>query len=192
MDLSRPILLFQVLGGVWLAFELVLALRRRADPRRDKNADAGTAWKVWLTIGLSLSATIVTLGLPVPRLPAPIEVRLWTGCTLLALGLIIRWRAVRTLGRMFTVNVAIREGHELVEDGLYRWLRHPSYTGVFVLLVGWGIGFGNWLSLALAVVGPTIVLVHRIKVEERALAEAFPDRYPAYAARTSRVIPWVY
>src|SRR5437773_11448726 len=59
------------------------------------------------------------------------------GLVLFVAGLILRWWAIITLGRFFTVDVAIEKDHELVERGPFRWVRHPSYTGVMVAFGGW-------------------------------------------------------
>ncbi|HKQ60542.1 MAG TPA: isoprenylcysteine carboxylmethyltransferase family protein [Candidatus Polarisedimenticolaceae bacterium] len=111
---------------------------------------------------------------------------------LLAGGLILRWWAILVLGRWFTVDVAIQEGHELVTRGPYRWLRHPSYTGAFVAFVGMSLTFANSLA-AVAFVAPILAaLIARIHVEERALAAQFGTAWREHAARTWRLVPGVW
>src|SRR5262245_52177059 len=94
--------------------------------------------------------------------------------------------------RFFTVDVAIHEGNELVTRGPCRCLRHPSYTGALLTTFGLGLTFGNWLALAAFVVPLAAALLARIHVEERALAEQFGDTWRAHAARTWRLVPFVW
>jgi protein-S-isoprenylcysteine O-methyltransferase Ste14 len=108
------------------------------------------------------------------------------------LGVGLRQWAVWTLGRFFTVEVRVAPDQTVVDDGPYRWVRHPSYTGLLLSLVGLGLALGNWLSvLALAIV-PSVGLVIRIRVEERELLVALGDPYREYAARHRRLVPGVW
>jgi protein-S-isoprenylcysteine O-methyltransferase Ste14 len=114
------------------------------------------------------------------------------GVALIVLGLAIRWTAVVTLWRYFTVDVSIRRDHRVIQHGIYRIIRHPAYLGSLISFIGLGVTFMNWLSLAAIVIGTLIVFSYRIAVEERALVTALGDEYRAYAARTKRLIPGVF
>ena len=100
--------------------------------------------------------------------------------------------AMLELGRFFTVTVTIQENHRLVDTGPYRVLRHPSYTGLLVALVGLGIALDNWLSLLALSALPLVGVLLRIRAEEAALSNALGERYARYAARTDRLIPGVW
>jgi phospholipid methyltransferase len=63
----------------------------------------------------------------------------------------------------------------VVEDGPYRWVRHPSYTGLILTFVGFGLALGNWAALAVVAVVPTAGLVYRMRVEERALLDGLGE-----------------
>ncbi len=71
-------------------------------------------------------------------------------------------------------------------------MRHPSYTGLAISFLGFGISVGNWISLLLAIVPTTAMLLYRIKIEEAVLSEMFGDEYENYCANTKRLIPFVY
>jgi protein-S-isoprenylcysteine O-methyltransferase Ste14 len=95
------------------------------------------------------------------------------------------------LGRRFSGLVAIQPGHRLVTGGMYRVIRHPSYLGLFVNALGWGLAFRAGVGVLIAVLMLLVVLA-RIAAEERLLQETFGAEYDAYRARTWRLIPYVY
>ena len=103
----------------------------------------------------------------------------------------MRIAPVFILGRRFSGLVAIQPEHRLVTNGLYGVIRHPSYLGLFVLVLGWGCVFRSGLGVAIAVL-MLIVLLARIEAEERLLSETFGAEYDAYRARTWRLVPYVY
>ena len=126
--------------------------------------------------------------LPLPFAP---EAQDLLALVLILSGMAIRWASILTLGRLFTVNVAIHAEHRLVESGPYRFVRHPSYTGLILAFLGVGVSFGDGLSIAAILVPTTLAVWNRILKEEGALRKAFGDSYDAYAARTKRLIPGV-
>jgi protein-S-isoprenylcysteine O-methyltransferase Ste14 len=120
----------------------------------------------------------------------------WTifviGLAIMALGIALRQWAVLTLGAFFTVRVQVRSSQTVVDTGPYRWVRHPSYTAIIMSFVGIGVALENWLSLAVLVVVPTIGLVIRIRVEERALLDALGEPYREFSRSRARLIPKVW
>jgi protein-S-isoprenylcysteine O-methyltransferase Ste14 len=116
----------------------------------------------------------------------------WVGIALILIGIVIRAAAILTLRRYFTVQVTIQDSHELIDRGLYRFIRHPSYTGALISFIGLGFAFGSWLSLAIIAVAALIGFGYRIRVEEQALIGHFGDRYRDYASRTKRLVPGIY
>jgi protein-S-isoprenylcysteine O-methyltransferase Ste14 len=90
------------------------------------------------------------------------------------------------------VDVVIEKDHELVQRGPFRWVRHPSYTGVLVAFTGWAITLGNWVAMGLVLVPIFVAFLRRMNVEERALADALGERYRAYMRGTKRLVPGVY
>src|SRR5436190_5233503 len=96
---------------------------------------------------------------------------------LFAMGLAIRWWAIVILGRFFTVDVVIEKDHELVERGPFRWVRHPSYTGVLLAFLGWAMTLWNWIAMAVVLVPILVAFLRRMNVEEAALRGALGERY---------------
>jgi protein-S-isoprenylcysteine O-methyltransferase Ste14 len=114
------------------------------------------------------------------------------GLILMVVGIALRQWAVAVLGRFFTVDVRVHPGQAVVEDGPYRWVRHPAYTGLVVLFVGIGLALGNSAALAVLIVVPTVGLVVRIRVEERALLDGLGEPYRRFAATRPRLFPGVW
>ena len=95
------------------------------------------------------------------------------------------------LGRLFSVQVEVQEGHRLVTDGPFRLVRHPRYAGILLFLSGIALVFRSWLALAL-VVPVLAVLLWRIADEEALLRETFGPEWDAYAGRTRRLVPFAW
>jgi protein-S-isoprenylcysteine O-methyltransferase Ste14 len=115
----------------------------------------------------------------------------WLGFLLYTVGGILRLAPVFVLGRRFSGLVAIQPEHRLVTSGLYGIIRHPSYLGLFVLALGWGLAFRSGVGVLIAVL-MLIVVLARIQAEERLLSESFGAEYDAYRARTWRLVPYIY
>ena len=115
----------------------------------------------------------------------------YVGLTLFVLGLVLRLAPVFALGRRFSGLVAIQEGHRLKTDGLYRFVRHPSYAGLLLSCAGFVLIFRCWLGL-LVVTGILLVLLARIRAEEALLLDTFGEEYAAYRRHTWRLVPWLY
>jgi protein-S-isoprenylcysteine O-methyltransferase Ste14 len=115
----------------------------------------------------------------------------WAGVLLFAIGGALRLWPVFALGRRFSGLVAIQPGHELVTTGPYAKIRHPSYLGLLILLVGWALVFRSGVGLALAALTLPPLLA-RIEAEEALLSAHFGAAYDAYRARTARLVPGLY
>jgi protein-S-isoprenylcysteine O-methyltransferase len=180
-----------LLGGIFGASELALSLWRRAGADTTSH-DRHSLWLLWAVI-LAAIAGATTLSHALPEASWPAAPRVYAaGVAIFALGLMFRWYAILHLGRWFTVNVAIAKDQTLVQDGPYRHVRHPSYSGALIAFLGYGLCLGNAASLALLLGAVGAVFAWRIRVEERALAGAFGDRWTGYAQGTSRLIPGLY
>ena len=115
----------------------------------------------------------------------------WLGVFLYVAGGALRIWPIFVLGRRFSGLVAIQPGHELVTDGIYRIIRHPSYLGMFILMFGWALSFRSGIGIILtALMIPPIL--SRIRSEENLLREQFGEQYDVYCRRTARLIPGIY
>jgi protein-S-isoprenylcysteine O-methyltransferase Ste14 len=115
----------------------------------------------------------------------------WCGVILFAIGGTVRIWPVFVLGKRFSGLVAIQPGHTLVTTGIYGFIRHPSYLGLLLTLLGWALAFRSGVGLLLAAVMAPPLLA-RIKSEEKLLRSEFGPGFDSYCARTSRLIPGIY
>lgn len=184
------VLVFAALGLMWCLSELWIGLRHRA---ADRSRDGGTLAKLVLVIGGGVGVALLVSAWSPGRVPPPWQpALLWCGCALMLAGMLFRWWAVHVLARHFTVDVAIAADHELVRRGPYRYLRHPSYTGLLATFAGFLCALGSWLAPLVVVVPLWLALRQRIRVEEAALSAAFPLDWPAYARATRRLLPGIW
>lgn len=188
----RMEMLGKLLVGVWIATEVLVLAGTRTRRGEGEISDRGSLKVLWVVILCSM-AFGTTLGArygPATFEAGPWLGRVWVG--MMALGLAIRWTAIYTLGRAFSANVAIRATQTLNRAGLFRYVRHPSYTGMMVIFVAMGMATRHWLGLGLVVVPPMAALRYRMQVEEAALRGAFGAEYVEYSRRTKRLIPGIY
>jgi protein-S-isoprenylcysteine O-methyltransferase Ste14 len=119
------------------------------------------------------------------------EVTRWVGVFLFAIGGTLRLWPVFILGNRFSGLVAIQPGHRLVTTGIYSAIRHPSYLGLLVSSLGWGLAFRSGVGVLLTLLF-IVPVVGRMRAEENLLRTQFGAEYDTYRARTSRLIPGVY
>jgi protein-S-isoprenylcysteine O-methyltransferase Ste14 len=116
----------------------------------------------------------------------------WAGLVLAVAALIMFRRTHRSLGRNWSVSLDVREGHQLVTDGIYRKVRHPMYSAFWLWAVAQALLLPNWVAGFSGLLGFGILFFGRVGREEGLMLETFGDRYREYMARTSRVIPWIF
>ena len=115
----------------------------------------------------------------------------WIGIALYAGGGVLRLWPVFVLGQRFSGLVAIQPGHILETRGIYGVIRNPSYLGLVVMMLGWGLAFRAAVGVLLTVL-MLVPLVARIRAEEQLLREYFGAEYDAYFTRTWRMVPGIY
>ncbi len=180
-----------IMAALWGASEVVLGVVTRAKGEAQVR-DRGSRAVLWTVILVSLFAGEVIARLPATRVSVrtlPFEI---TGGVLLVCGLVIRWVAIITLGRFFTSNVAIHPGQQLIRAGIYRFVRHPSYSGLLLAFYGLGFACANWFSLLVIAAPITAAVLYRIHVEEAALCEVFGQEYANYRHSTASLFPGLH
>lgn len=116
----------------------------------------------------------------------------YLGLIVTAIGGYIRLATIFELGHRFSVFVARQSAHQLRITGFYRFVRHPSYLGALLAMIGWALVFRSLIGLLL-VVAIIFPLVARIRAEEQFLVREFGDQYRTYQQRTRwRILPLLY
>jgi protein-S-isoprenylcysteine O-methyltransferase Ste14 len=176
----------------WLVSELVIGVRHIPRSRGDLRQDR---WSGPVLLGGVLIAVLVGARLAA-RLPGATittgrPVLFTLGVALALAGVAFRQYAVATLGRFFTTRVMTQPGQTVIETGPYRYVRHPSYSGMLLTVLGVLLCSTDWLSLACFVLALPGV-AYRIKVEEGALVQALGEPYRDYMRRTPRLVPYLF
>lgn len=179
--------LFILLLAVWVVKEGVNHLvGKGARLGQTRPADGGSYWLLITAAALSLMLALGSRAIEAALLPLWLR---YSGLGLMVAGLILRQWAVFTLGRHFSVVVAIEDDHQLIQSGPYRWLRHPAYTGGLLAALGMQLVMGNGWTLLLSMLLLLLAFAYRIRIEERALLAHFGETYRAYQQSTWRLLP---
>lgn len=187
---SQSKIAFAALFSIYWISEIFVGRRMRAG-HQDRTDDRGSLRLLAIVFPLCWWLGIAIIW-AVPQASIRSGAIFAAGLFIMVAGQLLRWWSIATLGRLFTINVAIRDGHQLVESGPYHYVRHPSYTAILLFCLGAGLCFGNVLSLVALIVPTTVALLNRIRVEEDVLQSGLGDVYRNYMARTKRLIPGLY
>jgi protein-S-isoprenylcysteine O-methyltransferase Ste14 len=189
MDIKlKLIFAFTILYGL---FELYMGISNRKGRSIEKSGDRLSIWM--LTIGISvgywLSFMIGSTHIG--------RIYHWNtffiiGSVIEVMGLVIRVRAITTLKQHFTYTVTKIENHELIEKGLYKYIRHPGYLGQLIIFLGISLTISNWLSVIGMIVPVFIGYLYRINTEEKFMVKQMGEKYIEYQKRTNRLIPLIY
>jgi protein-S-isoprenylcysteine O-methyltransferase len=179
---------------VLLGWEVVEWRQQRREVRAaaDVDRDRGSGRLIIVVTWIAIPAAVALAHVDVARIPGGRWLVFGVGFALLVVGIALRQWAIHVLGRHFRRRVTIQAGHEVVRRRPYRVLRHPAYAGSLVAVLGIGVAFGSWPSLALCFVPIAAAVVHRIRIEEAALEAALGDPYREYERVTSRLIPGIW
>jgi protein-S-isoprenylcysteine O-methyltransferase Ste14 len=176
----------------WIAPEVIAwSVKRSADA--SKTRDQGSLNLIvllwWTGMGMDFVLSIL---LPQAAIPWKRTIVFCVGIGLMLAGVALRWYSASILGKYFTFDVAIQSGQTLVEAGPYRYVRHPSYSGALLSLLGFGMAIGNWAGLLAVLFCLASAYAYRIPIEEAALAAALGEPYKQYVRRTWRLVPFLF
>lgn len=113
----------------------------------------------------------------------------YIGIALMLAGIAFRQWAIAVLGRYFSGVIGVQTEQTVVEAGPYRFIRHPSYTGVLIFVAGMGLAVQSWAAILVDITIFGIVYGYRMFVEEKVLINELGNSYVEYMKRTKRVIP---
>jgi protein-S-isoprenylcysteine O-methyltransferase Ste14 len=185
-------ILFWGTYALWIVLETIGSRTKRSgDPSkaRDRGSFRLIMLLLWLALGLDFALSFL---LPQATILWKRTSLFFIGITLMLAGMAFRFYAMSVLGRFFTYDVAIHAGQTVIEVGPYRYIRHPSYTGALITLLGLGLALGNWAGLVALLTCMGAAYTYRISVEEAALVTALGEPYTQYMRRTRRLVPFLF
>jgi protein-S-isoprenylcysteine O-methyltransferase Ste14 len=187
---TLPHSLFALSCVYWGLLEAWVWFRERGSVKQTQDRNSRILLVAFIGGGI-YAATLITSRTSFV-LPGTVGLHLLIGAILIVFGTTFRLWSILTLGRFFRTTVMIQQHHEVITSGPYRYLRHPSYTGILVNALGIGIGLGNWLALVTVMVLVFVGLYQRIRVEEQVLSTALGQEYQTYMTRTKRLLPFIF
>lgn len=183
--------LFTLIYIIWISSEIFINRFMRSKAGDKKNQDKNSLGFIWITIIISMAiAVYISMNYSFPI--STFQAVKYIGLGLILTGVILRSIIIISLGKYFTADVTIRQGHQLKKDGFYKFLRHPSYSASLLSFIGFGISLNNWVSLIIVTAAILFAFIRRINVEEKTLTEYFGQEYIAYKKRTYRLVPFIY
>jgi protein-S-isoprenylcysteine O-methyltransferase Ste14 len=186
--------------AVILAASVAMVLIRAPHGRRSRRVKVARSDKGPREVALLTLAWIGFL-IPLIWVASPLfsfaeySLRPWlfgAGVLCLAVGLWWFNRSHSDLGTYWSVTLELRENHQLITQGVYRYVRHPMYAALFVYAIGQALTVPNWVAGPSYLVAFGILFALRIGAEERMMLETFGDEYAAYRARTKRLVPGIW
>ena len=146
-----------------------------------------------VAIVLSILPTIILVRDSLFVLPQPyLMISNYIGLALYSIGITFRYVGTLTIGKYFTRGIEIETNHQLVSNGLYTYLRHPLYLGLFLLGVSTSFVYGNYLMIIVSMLLMGSTLNYRMVLEERAMERVIGKRYQEWKAKRYRFIPFIY
>jgi protein-S-isoprenylcysteine O-methyltransferase Ste14 len=123
-----------------------------------------------------------------PLHPVPLAI----GTILLVVGLWLFHRSHADLGTNWSITLQVRETHSFVSQGVYRRIRHPMYSALFLYSFGQLLALPNWIAGPSYLAPFGLLFLLRVAAEERMMLDRFGADYRAYMARTKRIVPGVW
>ncbi len=172
----------------WVVWGLAFVKpRRQAAGQKEVKRAPASKWGIGLVMfGFALTWTYVR--------PAGFEKSELSLIVSMILGppsVALAWAATRHVGKQWRYQAAVSEGHELIQTGPYRWVRHPIYLSMLGMMLTTGLCWTWWPMFVAAIVVFVIGTEIRIRAEDRLLGEHFGDSYAAYRSRVRAYIPFV-
>jgi protein-S-isoprenylcysteine O-methyltransferase Ste14 len=182
---------FTAAVAAWLIFEFVMRARQRRLAGGPTARDPSYLVLLACLVGAVIAAEVLGRR---GRLPWPGGL-VWpavAGVALIVAGIGLRAWSIGTLGRFFQYQIDIQPGHQVVTGGPYRYVRHPGYTAVALILAGIALACDDVWSLAAVTALGGMGLAVRIRAEERQLTQALGAEYQQFAATRKRLVPGVW
>jgi len=191
--MNFEIIILIIASTIWIFAEVYLVLRDNSRGKGKTTIDRRTRNYNFISLIIAISCAALVSWIPLFQFNRRgTSVVFWIGIIIIVLGLFLRYWSINILGKYFRTTVEVEESQKIVEKGPYKFIRHPSYSGIILFCIGYGLAVQNWLSLIIAISLPTIALLYRIKIEEEALVKGIGTDYEAYQKKTKKLIPGIW
>jgi protein-S-isoprenylcysteine O-methyltransferase Ste14 len=176
---------------LYACFEIGMSMSQRHKSNIVKSGDKLSLWILYISISIGYWLSFFIGATKIGRIYH------WNtffaiGIGLITIGLIIRISSILTLKKQFTYTVTKIENHQLIEKGLYKFIRHPGYLGQLIIFLGISTTLSNWLSVLLMFLPVFSGYIYRIILEERFMMNQMGQSYIDYQKRTKRLIPLLF
>ncbi|MFK4291310.1 protein-S-isoprenylcysteine O-methyltransferase Ste14 [Bacillus sp. RC240] len=158
----------------------------RSSPVKEEKQNRGSSFFIGVVFALMLTIPEIMYFITVNK----INSLLFLGVIIGLIGVWIRFSSMKILGRFYSRNVGMQGGHKLIQNGLYKYVRHPGYLGSFLTFLGFAIS--SFIAIIINIILFFLVYSYRIKIEERILITLFGEQYKQYQSKTWRIIPFLY
>jgi protein-S-isoprenylcysteine O-methyltransferase Ste14 len=113
----------------------------------------------------------------------------WTGIFIMACSLLIFWRAHYDLKANWSPSLELYEGHTLITNGIYRYIRHPMYASLLLANIAQILLIQNWIAGPIGIIVFILFYTFRSQAEEQMMMERFGDQYREYKEATGAILP---
>ena len=193
-----PIALGQIIWIVGLIAWFIIRYPYARRARRTATLRRDGTWRERLLLGIAALGLfwipVVNLATGWPRGLAytPSYAVVVFGAALFALSLWLFRRSHKDLGRQWSVTLEVREGHQVVRNGVYRSIRHPMYASFWLWAAAQACLLPNIVAAFSGLVAIAVLFFARVRFEEQMLNDTFGDDYRRYMQETKRIIPGIY
>ena len=186
-------LVLDISSGCWLVFVAIWVISALSTKRTVYRETHAQRLRYWVLLVIAYFLLLYGGRLPYPlnlRIVPPVAPTAWAAAVLCVIGLAFAFWARITLGRNWSGVVTLKEGHELVERGPYRFVRHPIYTGILTMFFATALALGHLSGFA-ATLLMFVSFWIKLRDEEKLMLQQFPEKYADYCQRVKRIIPFV-
>ena len=181
-----------ILLSLFVATLIIDCFLSRQYSAGDGSRDENTSQLLVLSLGFNIIVMVCSSFFGLGRLSTTPDFLVPLGLIMALAGVILRYTSIFSLGDRFTWRVEILDQHSLKEDGLYAWIRHPSYLGGLLGVYGAALTYESFISLLVLSCTHLPLITYRIAVEEKALGQYFGEVFDGYQARTYRLVPYLF
>ncbi|MBW4615102.1 MAG: isoprenylcysteine carboxylmethyltransferase family protein [Desmonostoc vinosum HA7617-LM4] len=191
--MTTTTVLAYLLIACYLVMERLLRKGEQALSLQPGLSDQGSSRLMWVSGLFTLSIVLLAPVFNIYQIGYWHQIYIgYVGLLLMFIGLTIRYWAAKTLGEFYTRTLRILDGHQIVNQGIYRVVRHPGYLGTFLMDIGAGLAVTNWIILLVIAVTGIVSRAYRIRKEEQMLETAFGEQYKTYSDKTWGFVPLIY